>query len=471
MPRTVLEFAIDPVFDGQDRIKFIIDESPRAGQADNNLQEIDLSTFADAPFTTSDEIKEYGDRLVRALSEKDSFQEVLNFIDGLNNNERCPLYFKIVPGETEEIRWETLNKANEFYALQRQSPIARIAKLHENRTSIPYSFAAPLRVQTFISALGVSGEEEWNVLYKAIQEARKEGLSITCSVFVGESELHNKITQLANNDFDITVAYMPTLTLDIEDEINRFEPHIVHFFCHGYAGAGGAFLKLGTLGNWEDHAAYIDGIGDGEIDELPLAVESIAEVEALRKAWLITLNCCNSARPAGAADNGDGSQHALHSMAYNLVAHTGVPGVVAMQEPVEPLDAHDFSRYFYPSVFETIRRTLPQAPNQFAEIDWAEALVKPRRALQEKHKHSRQWTIPVLYARQKEFLVSRAPDIIQKSHSEESEKQNELLRLLMELLETLPPGTPAEFRQTIINEFVAGLEPAQQAFILTGSPN
>jgi hypothetical protein len=87
--------------------------------------------------------------------------------------------------------------------------------------------------------------------------------------------------------------------------------------------------------------------------------------------------------------------------------------VVGWREPIEAPDANTFCRHFYQTLLPTLRDTLTTiAPNNYVEIEWAEAMTSPRGALSgDDPETRREWSLPLLYVRPNLFEVMvRAPE-------------------------------------------------------------
>lgn len=114
---------------------------------------------------------------------------------------------------------------------------------------------------------------------------------------------------------------MPEAAYELEQQIQRARPHVLHFFCHGQGGMGATFLELATA---QDHALNRAGV--------VLDTDTLAGMAALRESWLVVLNCCEGAQ--GGAE--------IESMAERLVAQTGTRAI-GMLEPVASGEASRFS--------------------------------------------------------------------------------------------------------------------------------
>jgi hypothetical protein len=138
-------------------------------------------------------------------------------------------------------------------------------------------------------------------------------------------------------------------------------------------------------------------------------------------------------------------------MAHSLVA-SGIPAAIGSLEPIDAADAHDFSTYFYPTIFSNLRKILADNPDgKSSELEWAEALRSPRTGLCERHNNDpgnyRQWTLPVLYVRPEPFYVKRAAVGID---SEDLRLMKIRAETVAGALRALPPDTPEEVRTQLL---------------------
>jgi hypothetical protein len=190
-------------------------------------------------------------------------------------------------------------------------------------------------------------------------------------------------------------------------------------------------------------ATILDNVQGNDVGSIRIDVDDLANLLKNEDVWLVTLNCCEGARVTGD----------LHSMAHTLVA-AGIPAALGSLEPIEALDAHQFCEIFYPTLFYHIQKILPQldAGNE-VELEWAKALRPSRMGISQRHdddpQNFRQWALPVLYVRQEQFKL-RKPDAnsISKDLLKDMKAKAETVA---EALKSLPPDTPEEVRQGILN--------------------
>jgi hypothetical protein len=283
-----------------------------------------------------------------------------------------------------------------FLALDRRWPIARlrnpIAQVKQESV-----FSLPLRVLAVLSAAGgssearISGHEEWEQIYESLNTSN---LEFSLRVLVCEEKLKQHIEGLA--DKRVQVAYVVDKD-GLTQDIVSFAPHLTHFFCHGTAEQL-PYLKVGNRADWE---AERDGSIVLEANELH------QRADPHQCIWLLTLNCCESAKQAREA----------RCLASALVT-AGFPAVVGMREPVKSDDANTFCGLFYREVLKMVASAPVGSDKQAIRIEWASALWQARATLCDHCNpgamsttaatNCKEWTIPVLYARSEPFLLRRA---------------------------------------------------------------
>ena len=167
-----------------------------------------------------------------------------------------------------------------------------------------------------------------------------------------------------------------------------------------------------------------------------LRIDQLAGMAAMKRVWLITLNCCEGGRATGD----------LHSMAHILVAEGRIPAAIGSLEPLDAADASEFSAAFYPAVFDSLSGVLANNEPGECELEWAEALRLPRTGLCELHgnepRNHRQWALPVLYVRPESFRLKKLPGVAPEMRIY-AEKVAGALR-------ALPPDAPEQVRDQLL---------------------
>jgi hypothetical protein len=189
------------------------------------------------------------------------------------------------------------------------------------------------------------------------------------------------------------------------DQIGTFEPHLVHFFCHGKASAP-PFIQAG---NRIDFKRNQPGSVTLEATQLRQRADPNENI------WLVTLDCCETA--LGGGDNTSRSR----PFASSLVLE-GIPAVIGMREPLDQAVATRFCGLFYTRFLSDLRKGMLAARSSGTpfEIQWASALFAarqelcvfkdPTRVFSKVAETAKDWTIPVLYTRPEPFSISLAPD-------------------------------------------------------------
>ncbi len=397
MTRVVVRVAASPKADQTDEeIYFSLDDPPYEIRDSESLQPFlcerssILDRFYEDP-PSGDNMREVGETLLDRLGRHPAVAEAVSYaLKQTPPDGSCPLYLRLIGSETAaEYPWETLfDPEKGFLALQDRWPIARIAAQVPREKNLR-TFTPPLKVMAVMSAIGVPAAAEWDALREAVVDSGID-LPVELNVWVGERDLQTKIANdLKANSLSGTVTMLsdgPKLLR----EVKKFDPHILHLFCHGTGGPQ-PLLQMATR---RDHVL---GRGSSVLLE-PLQLRGIA-----RSSWLVTLNCCE-----GGSDS-DGAR----SIAYLLIS-AGYPAIVGMREPVSSANAARFARSFYTSLLGHLDSHL--VVGEEVEIEVAASLVTPRRELRDQYTdltpteaaaRHRDWTMPVLYVRPDPLTIKR----------------------------------------------------------------
>ncbi len=440
MARTVL--SIEP--DGRDGFQVRLERAPLKFPGARVPGPLDCDPDSLPDWTTPNGVAAYGQSLADRLSGHGAVHQALQALALTPPDRHAPLYVRALAPEADALRWEALRSGQgDFFALRSTSPVGRIVYVDSGEDRAPDPFEPPLRVMALLSALGVDADKEWAYLLKAVQDANQAGLPVELEVRVGKPELLDEINAAALPG--VRVRPLPSLSSDLERDIEAFRPHLLHAFCHGSVGYGAGWLEFATSVDWE----LTDAGMPPERGSLVVDVDQLTRLPAVRAAWLVTLNCCEGGR----------SSAELHAMAARLV-EAGTAAAIGMQEPVHAGDAHEFCRAFYPALFGLLADRLAPGTAGAAEIEWAEALYAPRRALLDRNGHDptsdRTWTLPVLYVRPERFHVLRqaapppgAPAVPEPS-PEEVEAMRDRAHIVAGLLRVLPEGTPEAARDDLL---------------------
>jgi len=358
-----------------------------------------------------------GDALRRELFKQKDIQAALTA--SLTNHQPTPIYleFWTNAAKAERFPWEALHdRAQDFLALDAKWPVARMV----NRYLIPPSARRSLiqtaqssrpilKVLAILSAARIDASGEWDALHNAFTHAaHRAGFDLRIHVLYGESKLESHIKKTQSNALTMLEWQQQphkdppvrldgvAKPLDVLNAIQSFDPHVIHFFCHGTT-SGGPSLRIAHAGDYQ---------GNVRRGSVKLSAGLLKSQCSKAQVWMVVLNCCDSAKST--AD--------LHSLARSLVGDE-IPVVFAMREPVEKRDANAFAKTFYTELVDRIDRELTKSPG--GAIDWAEITWKPRYEMHQTSSSAagkvntspadrKEWTIPVLYVAGGEFLFDGA---------------------------------------------------------------
>lgn len=326
---------------------------------------------------------QYGGTLVQGLRNHPAVAALLDRAFGAANAQPHTLALLVRAGEGRQIRWEALrDDQGKFVALDGRCPIGRVTRRLSGAPNAAQAFEPPLRILAYLSGIGLDMQAEWDAIAAALDRAHADGLPVQATVHIGPAALRDQARAEceAGAHPAITVGAMPEAAFELEQQIQRVRPQVLHFFCHGQGGMGASFLELATA---QDHALNRPG-------SVVLDTDTLAGMGALRDVWLVVLNCCEGAQ-------GDVE---IESMAERLVAQTGTRAI-GMLEPVASGEASRFSAALYPELFRIFDGVLRMPPGALPQyVDLTPALSVPRRALRELNPPLRpgaRWTLPVLY--------------------------------------------------------------------------
>lgn len=335
-----------------------------------------------------DGVANAGRELMLRLSENPAVRRALELAQALGGQGPSPIYVDARSTAGQALPWEALCGDNgEFFALNDNWPVGRLSGSVTSTEGVERSFDPPLRVLAVIGAAGVDGEPEYGRLRAALRR-RQLSLGFRLHVLLCE----DSVTQAIIDDADGEVTHEYLIDADqLSRTVEEFRPHVLHFFCHGQAGANPS-LELTTR---RDKTLNRDR-GSILLEE--------ADFRSLLRAhpslWILVLNCC-----LGAAVSEE-----TRSLASRLVL-MGYPAVVGMGEPVASDDANLFCGTFYEALTTLLDRCLG-ADTEEQTIEWVEAMSAPRRALCKQHAQRiskagdvKEWTLPMLYVQPGSFRL------------------------------------------------------------------
>ncbi len=333
-----------------------------------------------------------------ALRKHPGIAAVLDSLGTAPLGARAPLYVKLGEGDAEMIAWETLcDVANKFVALDRRWPIGRITDPASTITRPPPLFRLPVRILAVISAHGIAGQQrEWEVLRDATDAARNAGLPVEVRVLTGDPAVHAQVTSdIAAARPWVSVAGVEESGSKVLAAIGKWQPNIVHFFCHGRASNDTQQLELARASDFLD-ATLPRG-------SVTITGDQLASFgDSLDNPWLLVLNCCEGAQ----------ASHESLSLAHRVVS-AAFPAAFAMLEPVDANDAHEFTLAIYGALLKELRTVKTQLDaGQIVRFEWASLTHDARDALNSLHQGNaaaqREWALPALYVRGVDAMEFRA---------------------------------------------------------------
>src|SRR5262245_35250784 len=223
-----------------------------------------------------------------------------------------PIYLRLDPPAADDLPWDALHVTeNGFLAFDARWPIARVKNVRRKvKTETP--FVAPLKIFALLAPTGpnIPARDEWLSLYSALKNSK---LNLKLRVLVCDDDLKKEIEQAAAADNWIECGLV-TSQSDLFDQIGNFEPHIVHFFCHGKASSP-PFIQAGNRIDFKRNQT-----GSVTLE----ATQLRQRADPNENIWLVTLDCCETAAAGG--DNTSRSR----PFASSLVLE-GIPAVIGMR--------------------------------------------------------------------------------------------------------------------------------------------
>ncbi len=383
------------------------------------------------PLRSETNVIGYGTTLRQALSVHTAVDAELVQLFGTGAPNQGKLHFAFSTPGAEMYRWEAIcNAMNRFLALNGSCSVNRIPISGATQSLPLRTFSGPIHLVAFLSPAGVQSEGEFDVITAAVAGARKRGLEIKTTIYLGEQGLLTRAQAdvAAGRLTDVIVRPIPATAPGIEAALRGDSPQILHFFCHGSAQAGEQLLEFAS-------------INDNDTDEpsgsILLSVERLWEVlVAIGTVWATVLNSCCGAKAVPR----------LYSMAATLVSRGGSPITVGMAEEISDDDATLFARFFYEDALELLRQAItPLQPGAGTVIDLAPAVARARKELHAKYEHDEadafgRWCLPVLYQRKEPLRVTRLTDPEMRSRIE----------AVAQALRILPSSTPIEIRAELL---------------------
>ena len=319
-----------------------------------------------------------GERLLAALRQNEAVSTALH---NALEQPRCPISV-LFAGKTKNgiaLPWETLFDPAwpGFLELGGKTPTSRAVRTSQSGAA-PAVLDRP-RMLAVLSAPRPGGaqlpglSDDWSyVELQQIMEAIEEsGVTVDLRVLTSEPSVLKMAGERGLTAKKITDASA------VVRMIADFEPHFLHFFCHGTDKPSPQLMLYQPA--------------DIHTGTPRLRIDADLLTRDVGYTCLIVLNSCSGAAAA------EGTQ----SMAHELVSKR-FPAVIGMREPVEWHDATKFTSALY-------RNMLPMLKSRASDrldLRIMAALEWPRRAILDKFgaapdaaERQREWTLPVIYTR------------------------------------------------------------------------
>lgn len=359
---------------------------------------------------TQENVERYATLIRNALCSHNAIAAELNQI--ATTTTAAQLRFLVGVPDAEALRWEAVSlRPNTFLALKPNCAVTRIAHASDIRDPGLRTFSFPLRMMAFLSPATISARDEFEAIIDQVLAARKKGLEIICSIYLGEQDLLEKqLERIRAGELPgIEVASMPSTGLQIEHFIRNKPPQLLHFFCHGKTDAGEQLLEFATINDWDL---------EQDTGSVKLTMERLRQtLISTGTTWATVLNSCSGAR---AVEKLQSAVEQLHSMALAL-AQNASPVAIGMAEPIDAADATIFARAFYGGLFDILDTSLAGvAQGDEVVLDLAPAICDARAALRETFRSHPalpeeafgRWCLPLLYERDTPLTVMRISDEI-----------------------------------------------------------
>ena len=186
-----------------------------------------------------------------------------------------------------------------------------------------------------------------------------------------------ELIKLVEPEFEMSADWQPTASwAAFEAAIKEHKPDVIHFIGHG--------LRVHDPQKRSEYSKLMF-VGPGCRADARRDSEFVSAVANNKNLKLVFLQACESGVPG---------PHASATSVGQLLAHHGIPAVVAMQAKVENMVANDFAEAFYKALSE-------HKPIDFAVRQGREAIKNEDDALK------LAFGVPVLYLRSYEALIQR----------------------------------------------------------------
>ena len=246
-PRLVFELSDAVAPDGTPLVEIALKEprvwgSPRQPFPYRGTEPVFLGLTSVPP--ADDALRTVGRTLYDAVAAHPPLAETLAEVLRVQPPGRYPLFVEIdSASQVESLPWEALcGRDGTFLGLDERWAIGRIIDAARPPAS-PRDLILPVKIAAVLSALNVPAAPEWQALWDSI--ASVGDLPVELLVLASEDSLADTIAGVtARPGVTVTVEQVPETTEALQERIRRFNPHVLHFFCHGSAGRRQPFLQV-----------------------------------------------------------------------------------------------------------------------------------------------------------------------------------------------------------------------------------
>jgi len=290
---------------------------------------------------------------------------------------KVTISFRHNPQDVKSLPWEALRVNGDFLTFDKRVPVVREIDSHWPGASPELARNEKLRFLAVIGAEGDTGEGEWNALNRALKSVAGD-LDLEVLLISSNYALLEKARAI--QEFSIATETIPVNRGDLVHAIERFMPHVAHFFCHGHAEG---FLKIEPAGN--EYAQVPEIVTLDEVD---------LEQALLQTACLTVFNACSLAQ-----DGGDETQQSGSLSLCEDLVQKGLPIVVGMRAPVDTGVARRFALNFHRNALQIFRKLLDDGGGH---VDLSRGFGDACRAIlsggeQGAERRELSWTLPILH--------------------------------------------------------------------------
>ncbi len=339
-------------------------------------------------------VADLGEALLDLLLSHPSIPRQIDAVAGDDGS----LLIEDLTAAAQSLPWEALKDRNgKFIALRDAPLLGRSVRRLLGGEPMARVFQPPLRV---LAVLAAAGQQQDGSVLTAKKEAQAivRGLSAVQGpefelLVLGVDDEVEAILAAAN---DSRLRYRELRGLvELEEALREHKPHLLHFFCHGFADEDTP-PRLDLALRSDQVAGFANGSLLLEADQI---VDLIGMANPQSQLLMLSLNCCLGAAATETI-----------SLARDLMKNTDLPAVIAMREAIDRRDAHAFAETFFGEARRLIGDLL--AGGLPDTLDWTRVLPAVRTRLcidrcqrLSRAKDCKEWTLPVLYTRREPLRI------------------------------------------------------------------